>query len=411
MTSSDANKGSSRGTSENIHAVDGEQTNGPGMAAATQCVHAGQWRGSNRGVVNPVDPSTAFHYIDDGPQYYPRYFNTPNQEAIVTKLCRLESAEAGMLFSSGMAAVSMALMGLLKRGDHVVIVEGIYGGTNHFILKEFDDAGIAYDFFDGSVAGMESVCRETTRMVYVESPTNPLMQVVDLAAIAAAAHQRSALAVIDNTFASPINQVPLRHGFDVVIHSGTKYLGGHSDLSFGAVLARSALMEQVHAKSIRYGGNLNAWTCYLVERSLKTLAIRVERQNVNALAMAKALSGHDCVSRVFYPGLPDFPGHAIAQAQMSGFGGMLAFELADGIAPRPFLESLNVITPAMSLGGVESTAVIPRYASHRLMPADQREALGITEQLIRVSAGIEDADDLCRDLTAALNACRTASRV
>jgi cystathionine beta-lyase len=230
------------------------------------------------------------------------------------------------------------------------------------------------------------------------------MEIVDLAGLAREARQRGVLTIVDNTFASPINQNPLDFGIDVVIHSGTKYLGGHSDLCFGAVLASAELIRRIHRKAIQFGGSINALTCYLIERSLKTLAVRVERQNRNAGVVAEFLAGHDGVARVFYPGLPESQGHAIAERQMHGFGGMLSFELAGNCDCRDFLLKLKMITPALSLGGVESTIVLPSLSSHRLMPQAERETIGISNQLFRLSVGIEEAEDLVADLDQAIHA-------
>ncbi len=377
----------------------------------TLSVHAGQRRDENAGVVNSIDPSTAFQYIDQGAQPYPRYFNTPGQQAIVEKLCRLENAESGLIFSSGMAAVSTTLMALLRRGDHGVMLAGLYGGTHSFVLREFEEAGVDYTFAGDSVESLAAAMNDRTRVVFIESPTNPLLRIIDLAALASIAGERGVVTIIDNTFASPINQNPIDHGIDLVIHSGTKYLGGHSDLSFGAVLGNNALVGRVRDKAIRYGGNLNALTCYLVERSLKTLAIRVEQQTRNAGRIAEFLAGHEGVGAVHYPGLPDAHGHEIAARQMHGFGGMLSFELHGDQSPVDFLRKLRLVTPAMSLGGVETTCVLPVHASHRQMPVEQREALGITDRLIRLSVGIEDASELIDDLLQALRQPATAVRV
>lgn len=381
------------------------------MKKSTLAVHAGQRREASPGVVNQVDPSTAFQYIDHGPQYYPRYFNTPNQQMVVEKLAALENTETGMIFSSGMAAISMTLTGLLERGDHVVFISSLYGGTHHFIHSELEKQGIDFSFAGTGVDELMNACRPETKMVFVESPTNPMMEIVDLAGLAQRARARNLMVVIDSTFASPINQNPANFGIDVIVHSGTKYLGGHSDLSFGAVLSRKPLIDRIHRKSINYGGNVNALTCYLIERSLKTLSIRVERQSSNALKIARALNANPQVTRVFYPGLPESSGHAIAARQMTGFGGMLSFELSAECPATDFLSRLELITPAMSLGGVESTAVLPVFASHRLMPEAEREALGITGQLVRLSVGIEDAEDLIDDLQQAILAsCQLLSR-
>lgn len=368
------------------------------MDKHTISVHAGQRRGTNQGVVNPVDPSTAFHYIDQGEQFYPRYFNTPGQQAIVEKLARLEHAETGLLFSSGMAAMSMTLLSHLRPGDHAVVLSGLYGGTHSFVIQEFADAGIEWTFFGGTAGELPDILQERTRLILLETPTNPLLEIIDMQAIAEVARQQGLTTVLDNTFASPVNQNPLEHGIDLVVHSGTKYLGGHSDLSFGAVLGSESMVATVRRKAVNYGGNLNGMTCYLVERSLKTLALRVTRQNETAGKIARFLEGHEAVQSVHYPGLATAPGHAVASRQMSGFGGMLSFELAGLLPAQELLESLQLITPAMSLGGVETTATLPVFTSHRKMPSAQRRQLGIGDRLVRLSVGIEDATDLIGDL-------------
>ncbi len=373
----------------------------------TASVHAGQQRNTNQGVVNPIDPSTAFQYIDAGDQFYPRYFNTPNQSHIIEKLRQLEHAESALLFSSGMAAISTTLLALLKSGDHAVMLRGLYGGTHSFIIHELDELGVPYDFAGAEVEELIGAVRHNTRLILVESPTNPLLQIVDLQQLAGQAKQRGIITIIDNTFASPINQNPIDLGIDLVVHSGTKYLGGHSDLCFGAALGSQSLIDQIRDKAIRYGGSVNAVTCYLIERSLKTLALRVEKQNHNAKRVAQFLEEHPQVERVYYPGLTSHPGHRCAAEQMEDFGGMLSFELSESVPGRDFLDKLNLITPAMSLGGVESTATLPVFTSHRLMPDAERRRLGIGDQLVRLSVGIEDADDLIEDLGQAMLAGET----
>lgn len=371
------------------------------MNRSTACLHAGEGRAADGGLVTPLYPSTAYGYLDVERQIYPRYYNTPNQEVVVRTLCALEGAEEGLVFSSGMAAVSTVLMALLERGDHVVLLEGIYGGTHAFVTEEFERLGITWTFAPAD--GLADAMTDATRLVYVESPTNPLLGIVDLAAVAQAAREHGVPSVIDNTFASPINQRPIEHGIDVVVHSGTKYLGGHSDLIAGAVLGRSNLLERVRRQATHLGGSLNASDCALLERSLKTLSVRVERQTANAEQVAHFLDEHPRVQRVYYPGLEHHPRHEVAARQMDGFGAMMAFEVdGDAEAADAFQRRLRYVTPALSLGGVESTIVRPAVTSHQKMAPQERERLGITDGLLRLSIGIEDVEDLISDFEQAL---------
>lgn len=357
------------------------------------------------GVVSAVEPSSAYRYLDEGPQPYPRYFNTPNQQIVVDLLCELENAQAGLVFSSGMAAISTVFRSLLYRGDHIVLQNALYGGTQSFALQEFESLGVEYSLVDCDADALASAIRPNTRVVYLETPANPLMQLVDLPELASRIASRPIISVVDSTFASPVNQNPIELGIDLAIHSGTKYLGGHSDLSFGAVLGNSQLIERVHEKAVLYGGNLNPFSLYLIERSLKTLFVRVHKQNQNALGLAQFLDDQAQIETVYYPGLENHPGHSIARKQMQGFGGMLSFRLAAGIDAKEFAQQLKLITPAMSLGGVDSTVTIPMFTSHKAVPEQARQAAGINEQLVRFSVGIESVDDLIADLRQALAAC------
>ena len=378
---------------------------------ATLCVHAGTEANDPRqGVNTPIYTSSAFGYLDTEENRYPRYFNTPNQHTVVEKLAALEQGEAGLLFGSGMAAISTTLLALLQSGDHVVLQNDLYGGTYHFITAELGRLGIAYTLVDTPDGpSLEAAIQPNTRVIYVETPSNPLLKITDLRAVAQLAKAHDLLSVIDNTFASPINQNPITLGIDVVIHSGTKYLGGHSDLSFGAVITSSALRRQLHQRAINLGGNINATTSALIERSLKTLHLRVQQQNQNALALAAFLQLHPAVGRVNYPGLPTHEGHAIARQQMQGFGGMLSFELAppgsqatglpDAVA---LMRRLRMITPALSLGGVETLICSPAQTSHSKLTAEERRKAGVSDALLRVSVGIEHAHDLVADLEQAL---------
>ena len=374
------------------------------MRKATQCVHSGTRRDPNtRGLNTPIFTSSSFEYLDAVENVYPRYFNTPNQKSIVRKLCELENAEEGLLFSSGMAAISTAILAFLQSGDHVVFQKDIYGGTHHFVTAEFERFGIEYTFVSNHTADIERAARKNTKIIYIETPSNPLVLITDIAATASIARAKKAISIIDNTFATPVNQNPLDLGIDIVTHSGTKYLGGHSDLCCGAVLTRKDLAGKIAATAANLGGSLNALTCYLLERSLKTLEIRVEKQNQNARVIAEYLQKDPRIHRVYYPGLENHPAHAVAKNQMKGFGGMLAFEL-NSRAPHPeqFLRNLKLITPALSLGGVESIICSPTKTSHEKITAAERAELGITDKLLRLSVGIEDSADLIADVEGAL---------
>ncbi len=371
---------------------------------ATLAVHAGSHKELNFGGVNtPIFTSSAIEYLDDSEVRYPRYFNTHNNRVVAEKIAALENAEAALVTSSGMAAISIILYGLLQPGDHVVFLEGLYGGTHSMISNEFSRLGIEFSFVAADPDAMEAAVKPNTRMLFIESPTNPLLTVLDLSAVAAVAQRHELLAVIDGTFASPILQNPLDHGFDVVMHSGTKYLGGHSDLCCGAIVASASLIEKLRHHALMHGGSLNAQDCALLERSLKTLELRVQRQSDNALKVAEALNQQAGIARVNYPGLAQHPGHAIAARQMSGFGGMLSFELADHIEPLAYLRRLKMVPCAVSLGGVETTICQSVATSHQKVSVEERERLGIRPGLLRLSVGIEDADDIIEDLLQALN--------
>ena len=374
------------------------------MKKDTQCVHSGTYRDpNNRGVNTPIFTSSSYEYIDAADTVYPRYFNTPNQLSVMEKLCVLENAEDGLLFSSGMAAISTVMFAFLGTGDHAVLQRDIYGGTHHFVTADFERFGIEYTFVSNQAQDFAKAVRKNTKHIMIETPSNPLLRVTDIKAVAQIAKSSNTLSVIDNTFATPINQNPLDLGIDIVVHSGTKYLGGHSDLCCGAALARKELMQKIRPSAANFGGSLNAITCYLLERSLKTLAIRVETQNRNALTLARRLQAEARIKNVYYPGLENHPGFETAGNQMRGFGGMLAFELDDQqVNPGQFLKNLNLITPAVSLGGVETIICSPTATSHAKISPAERAELGITDGLLRLSVGIEDPDDLMADIEQAL---------
>ena len=370
----------------------------------TRCVHAGTMHDKvKKGINSPIYTSTSFEFIDQPDTIYPRYLNTPNAKAVAEKISSLENTETALVFSSGMAAISTALFTFLGKGDHAVFQKGLYGGTSHFLEREFERFGIECTVASSQMAGdLESCIKENTRLVYIETPSNPLLSITDIKAVADISKKRGVISVIDNTFASPVNQQPAGMGIDLVVHSATKYMGGHSDILAGAVAGRKELMEQVYETGLNFGGSLNAFTLYLLERSLKTLHLRVERMNDNAMELAHFLDSHPAVKQVNYPGLPAHPGHEIAARQMKGFGGMLSFEVSaqDGLS---YQKRLKLIKPSMSLGGLESICSSPAHTSHRHLGPEGRKAEGIAEELIRLSVGIEDVDDLKADLDQALS--------
>jgi cystathionine beta-lyase len=370
------------------------------MHKETRCVHSGTYHDKTTGGVNtPIFTSSSFEYMDRDTPLYPRYFNTPNQRAVVKKLCDLESAQDGVLFSSGMAAISTTLLAFAGAGDHVVMLDALYGGTHAFATETFDRVGIQFTFTSTEAEAVIQAATDTTRIIVIESPTNPLLEVIDIRKVAQFAKSRGIVTVIDNTFASPINQTPLDFGVDAVIHSGTKYLAGHSDLCCGVVLTSRVYANRIRSLAHHMGGSLNAITCHLLERSLKTLALRVDRQTENAARLAAYLDGHDRVRGVNYPGLANFRNHEIAASQMAGFGAMLSFELdSERIEPVAFLKRLKLIRPAVSLGGVETIICAPAQTSHAKMSSQEQARIGITGALLRLSIGIEHPEDLIEDL-------------
>lgn len=366
----------------------------------TLCVHAGELKDTQHGgAISPLYASTSYAFTEVKVGQYPRYFNTPNQRGLSEKIAALEGAEAGMIFGSGMAAISTALLSHLKSGDHVVFQDDLYGGTRNFIKHEFPKYGIEFSFTKGlEPSDFEHEIKENTQGIYIETPSNPTLKIIDLEAVAALAKKADLWTMIDNTFASPVNQNPIALGIDIVIHSATKYLGGHSDICAGAVLGTKECIERVFSSAKNFGGSLSDYTVWLLERSVKTLFIRVQAQNENAQQIAEFLDASDWVDHVFYPGLKTHPDHALAKAQMHGFGGMLSFNLGAGVDSKKFLLSLELIKPTMSLAGVESTALSPHLTSHSLLTEDEQLAQGITPQMIRFSTGIEAINDLKSDL-------------
>jgi cystathionine beta-lyase len=290
----------------------------------------------------------------------------------------------------------------MKPGDHAVILDGLYGGTTDLIEGLLEPLGMRFSIWNGDPDSLAACFEENTRLLMVESPTNPLLSIVDLAATARIARAHDVVSFVDNTFATPILQRPIDHGFDLVMHSATKYLGGHSDLLCGALAGSKALVDRIHPNIVRLGATLNGQDLSLLERSIKTLAVRVERASDNASELARRLDTDARIAETLYPGLPEHPGHSVAAEQMNGFGGMLTFRIADSIEPEAFLDRLTMIRPAVSLGGVESTVSQPSKTSHAKLTDEKRKALGIDDRLMRLSVGIEGVDDLWDDLDRAL---------
>jgi cystathionine beta-lyase/cystathionine gamma-synthase len=321
-----------------------------------------------------------------------------------TAIAELEGADAALVFSAGMNAITTSIMALLKSGDHIVAQRDIYGGTTKFLTQWLPKFGVETTFVDTVEYDQhENAIRPNTKLLYLESPTNPTLRVVDLRKAVAIAKSHKLISMIDSTFATPINQRPLEFGIDLVMHSGTKYFAGHSDLICGIMAGRGDLIEQIHHTRTILGGNMDPHAAWLLLRGIKTLALRVQRQNLNALRVAHFLAKHPKVRKVNYPFLEAHPQHALALEQMQGGGGMLSFEV-DGTGQDAchLSEALRLFTLAPSLGGVDSLVSIPVLTSHAMISADLREKMGVTEQLIRLSVGIENADDLIADLEQAL---------
>lgn len=371
----------------------------------TICTHTGEIKDTQfGGAISPIFMASSYPFMDVDVKRYPRYFNNPNQQAVSEKIAALENAEAGLVFASGMAAISTTLFAFLNKGDHIVLQNEIYGGAFNLVVEEFDKMGIEYSFTNGvQVTDFKEKIKGNTKVLYLETPSNPLLTIVDIKGVADLATEHNLISMIDNTFASPINQTPLDFGIDISLHSATKYLSGHSDMCAGAVVSSEKHIEQIWHKSKNLGGSMSDFMCYLLERSIKTLGVRVEKHNSNALDMAVWLENHKAVKRVYYPGLKSHPEYNLVNEQMHGYGGMLSFELTESFEAIQFLKKLKLIKPSMSLAGVESTMLLPSQTSHALLSPEQRKEVGISDNLIRFSVGIEDTKDLKEDIDQALN--------
>ncbi len=378
----------------------------------TNAVHAGEPLPRVLGSVSmPIFQSAMFETLG-GEDYhdirYIRLNNTPNHIALHEKLAVIEGGEDALVMASGMAAISTTVLAVLSKGDHLLIQNCLYGGTHDFVTKNLGQFGITYDFIDGNSPGSwEEKLRANTKAIYVETMTNPLLEVADHKAVVRFAKKHGLVSMIDNTFASPVNFRPLEHGFDLSLHSATKYLNGHSDIVAGAVIGSSELVGRVKRLLDHLGGSLDPHACFLLHRGMKTLDVRVKFQNASALKLAKYLASRHEISKVNYPGLSTHPQHKRATELFDGYGGMLSFELHGGKkAAESFLRRVGIPVVAPSLGGVESLITIPAKTSHAGMSREDRLKLGITDGLIRFSVGIEATEDLVEDFEQALDSVR-----
>lgn len=374
----------------------------------TKLIHAGEPEPRIEGAVAmPIFQSSVYEgwsgqgYHDI---HYIRLNNTPNHTVLHAKLAALENAEAALVTASGMAAISTSLLTVLSAGDHLLAQSSLYGGTYDFIARDLPNFGISHDFIDADdPASWAGHLRENTRAIYVEAMTNPLLEVADLAAVPRFAREHGLVSLIDSTFATPVNFRPPEHGYDLSLHSATKYLNGHTDIVAGALIGPADLVERVRLKLNHLGGSLDPHACFLLHRGLKTLALRMRHQNESALRIASFLESAPGVTRVNYPGLPSHPRHARARELFSGFGGMLSFEIDGGAeATDRLFDRLTIPRKTVSLGGVETLITRPALSSHASLEPEERRSLGIGDGLVRLSVGIEATDDLLEDFAQAL---------
>ncbi len=374
----------------------------------TKLIHSGEPDPRILGAVSmPIFQSAMFEYGGEKSYHdlkYIRLNNTPNHAALHAKLAALENAEAALVTASGMAAISTALLAVLSQGDHLLAQDCLYGGTHDLITKDLPGLGISFDFIDGNDPGSwEQKLKPRTKAIYVETMTNPLIQVADLKAVVDFAKAHHLVSMIDNTFASPINFRPPEWGFDLSLHSCTKYLNGHSDIVAGAVIGKADLVEKTVHKLNHLGGSLDPHACFLLHRGMKTLGVRVRYQNESTLKIAGFLEDHPSILRVNYPGLTSHPAHERARSLFEGFSGMLSFEVKGGLeAAERFMKRTNLPVIAPSLGGIETLLTRPATTSHAGLSPEERRRLGISDALIRMSVGIESPEDIIEDFKQAL---------
>lgn len=382
---------------------------------STRAVDSGELKGISGSVNTPIFQTSTFFYpteddstwrgeVPPGTYIYSRHGN-PTIQAAEEKIAALEGAEKAIVLSSGMAATSAIVLSLLKQGDRLVSMEDIYGGTYNLFKNELNRFGIATHFVPSvRTEDIIAALRPGTKMLWLENPTNPLLKLVDIEEICKVARERKVLVVVDSTFASPINQNPLDLGVDLVMHSCTKYLNGHSDLVAGAVAGNKELIQEIWKRRVTLGGNLDPMGAFLLLRGMKTLAVRMRQHNENGMTIATMLQSHEKVQKVHYIGLPSHPQYELAKRTMRGYGGMVSFEVKGGIkGAETVMRNLKLINRAASLGGVESLASMPLNTSHTAFSQEERHRMGISDSLIRLSVGIEDAEDIIEDLDQALS--------
>jgi cystathionine gamma-synthase len=383
----------------------------------TEAVRGGSDLGrKNRPLSTPIYQTSTFAVTDNDQQvrvtptdqFYTRYGN-PTNTVVEKAVAELEGTDAALLFASGMGAITSAILALMKAGDHIVAQQDIYGGTMKFLSRWLPKLGVETTFVETTeYEQYEHAVKPNTRLLYLESPTNPTLRVVDLRKAAAVARKHKLLTMIDSTLATPINQRPADFGIDLVMHSGTKYFGGHCDLSCGILAGGNDLIDMIHESRTVLGGVMDPHAAWLLLRGMKTIAVRVQRQNENALLIAQFLARHSKVRRVYFPFEESHSQRALAMEQMQGGGGLLSFEVdGSGEDARRLAESLHLFSLAPSLGGVDSLVCLPVLTSHAMISAEQREKMGVTDQLVRLSVGIESVDDLIADLEQALAAVNT----
>ena len=374
------------------------------MKFNTKTIHGGQKHDPSTGaVMTPIFQTSTYAQQSPGKHKGYEYSRgeNPTREALENAFASIENGSKGLAFASGLAATD-CVMRLFNSGDEIIAGDDLYGGSYRMFTQLFEKYGLKFTFVDmNDVKNIENAITDNTKLIWLETPTNPLLKVADIAAVTAIAKSKNIMTAVDNTFATPYNQNPLDLGADIVMHSATKYLGGHSDLVMGALMVKDEkLAKDLHFIQFAAGAIAGPMDCFLALRGVKTLALRVQRHNENALEVANYLDKHSKVEKVYYPGLESHPNHKVAKKQMKGFGGMLSFRLKDNSRKATFklLENLKVFTLAESLGGVESLANHPATMTHASIPESERLKIGITDALIRLSVGVEDKDDLIEDL-------------
>jgi cystathionine beta-lyase/cystathionine gamma-synthase len=371
---------------------------------STDCVHAGESKEATGSLVTPIYQTSTFHYPEWQKKFVYTRLSNPTIEATEVKLAALEGGARSLVFSSGMAAITATLLSVLRTGDHLVSIPDLYGGSRDLLDTELPRHGIDVSLVDcEDYSALESAIKPATRAVLIETPTNPLLRVLDVKRIADIAHQSSAVLILDNTFATPINQRPLDLGADIVVHSASKYLNGHSDVVAGFAVSSEEWIERIGQRRKLFGGSIDPLAAFLITRGMKTLDIRMRVHNENGMAVAQALEEMERVEKVYYPGLKSFKHYELAERQMKSFGGMVSFEVGRTAQDaRQVSREFDLVKLASSLGGVESLASLPLETSHKYISAEERRASGIPDNLIRLSIGIENVEDVIEDLERAI---------